>query len=57
MTNDQFRITQAHIGCSNKWLADMFDVSPETISRWRLDRPISGPVAIAMIALASGWRP
>lgn len=58
ITSDDFRSVQARVGWTGKKLADELGVAPDTVSRWRYQaQPIRGPVALAMKALASGWRP
>lgn len=56
--NDDFRILQERIGCTGAQLARWLDVTPLTVTRYRTGAmPIPGPVALAMKALAEGWRP
>lgn len=58
MTSAEFRHLQNTLGWSNTRLAVSLDVSPDTVSRWRFQKAaLSGPVILAMKALASGWRP
>lgn len=58
MTSTEFRTIQAELGWSGTFLAGRLGLAPDTISRMRFqDRPIRGPVVLAMKALASGWRP
>jgi len=58
MTADEFRILQDRIGCTGAQLARWLDVKPVSVTRWRTGATdVPGPVALAMKALASGWRP
>jgi len=58
MNKDEFRNAQAKIGCSGVQLARWLDLTPLTVTRYRTGfMPVPGPVAIAVKALASGWRP
>lgn len=53
-----FSALQAKIGCTNIWLADMLGIAPEHVSRLRSGKvKMSRPIELAMLALASGWRP
>ena len=39
-------------------MARWLDVTPVTVTRWKTGySPIPGPAALAIQALASGWRP
>jgi len=61
MTSAEFRQIQATVGWNGRRLAAELGLSPDTVSRLRYGRearnPITGPVVLAMRALASGWRP
>jgi hypothetical protein len=58
MDKTEFTAIQATIGCTGTQLARWLDVKPLTITRYRTGaNDIPGPVAVAMKALATGWRP
>jgi hypothetical protein len=58
MISSEFIQAQERIGCSGAQLARWMELSPLTIVRYRTGaQKIPGPVALAMQALASGWRP
>ena len=58
MTPNEFMAAQKRIGCSAAQLGRWLNLSPVTITRYRRGTTdIPGPVAVAMEALASGWRP
>lgn len=49
---------QEQIGCRGTWLADMLGMAPEHISKMRNGHvPMRRVTELAMMALASGWRP
>lgn len=58
MTQHEFVTAQERIGCTGSQLARWMGVTPLTITRYRTGTiAVPGPVALAMKALASGWRP
>lgn len=58
MDHKEFRRTQDVIGVKGYELAELLGTTEKTVSHYRNNRtPIPGPVAVAMQALASGWRP
>lgn len=58
MTAGEFIQLQERIGCSAAQLARWMGLSPLTVTRYRTGAvPIPGPVALAMKALATGFRP
>jgi DNA-binding transcriptional regulator YdaS (Cro superfamily) len=58
MTMEEFRSCQQQIGCTGAQLARWLGIKPLTVTRYRTGAlQIPGPVALAMKALASGWRP
>lgn len=58
MNATEFIMVQDAIGCTGAQLARWLDVKPLTITRYRTGaNDIPGPVAVAMKALATGWRP
>jgi hypothetical protein len=58
MSSREFIQAQERIGCTGAQLARWLGVKPLTISRYRTGaQPVPGPVALAMQALVSGWRP
>lgn len=58
MTTNEFITAQERIGCTGSQLARWLEVSPLTITRYRTGKvAVPGAVALAMKALAAGWRP
>jgi len=58
MSSTDFIRAQERIGCAGTQLARWLGVTPLTITRYRTGTTaIPGPVALAMKALESGWRP
>lgn len=54
----RFSQLQDEIGCKNVWLSKMLDITPEHISTLRSGKaPMRRVTEVAMMALASGWRP
>lgn len=58
MNDAQLRISIKQIGCTGAQLARWLGVTPLTVTRWRTGAiEVPGPAALAIKALASGWRP
>ena len=58
MTPNEFIALQDRMGCTGAQLARWLDLKPLSITRYRTGATeIPGPVALAMKALATGWRP
>jgi DNA-binding transcriptional regulator YdaS (Cro superfamily) len=58
MTTAEFNACLERIGCTGVRLATWLDVKPLTVTRWRTGAvAVPGPAALAVRALASGWRP
>lgn len=58
MDAKEFIALQDKIGCTGAQLARWLDMRPLSITRYRTGaNEIPGPVALAMRALADGWRP
>lgn len=58
MTDAEFRAAQKQTGMTGIKLAQVLGTTPETICNWRIGKhKVPGFAAVAMLALASGWRP
>lgn len=58
MTQQEIIKAMDDIGCTGDRLARWLNVTPATVTNWRVGRRnIPGPAVIAIKALASGWRP
>jgi DNA-binding transcriptional regulator YiaG len=58
MTTNEFRFALDRIGCTGAQLARWLGVSKLTVTRWRTGAvEVTGPAALAVKALADGWRP
>lgn len=58
MDSKELQITMAKMGVPSVQIARWLKVAPVTVMRWRQGKiEIPGPAALAIKALATGWRP